>query len=79
MRIFFAMALILALSACAPVQTVRPTPTPPANLIAACGAIPKVEGRKLADLLENHVETVTLYRECAEKHKLLSEWAVERK
>lgn len=45
--------------------------TAPEVLLVPCAALPEARDGKLASLIENHIEVVHLYYDCAERHRSL--------
>jgi len=72
-----ALTAALMLTACAfGTPPTRETPRPcSANLTTDCPAPPPAKLGKLADLLDNHIESMELYSQCRDQLKKLAECA----
>lgn len=58
---------------CAKPSAVR-TP-PPAEAAALCGQLPEPADDSVDAVVIAYVDTIDLYRDCALRHKALSDWA----
>lgn len=52
---------------------VSPARSAPEVLLQPCAPLPEVEDGRLSSLIENHVASVRLYHECAQRHADLVE------
>ncbi len=67
-----------AVTGCGGVSSIKPDRTAPANLLQQCENLPKVDGKTIKDLIDNHIEVTTLYHICSGRHKALTDFETKQ-
>ncbi len=57
----------------------QPQPSPDANLLVPCPALPQTNSGLIPDLLRNHLAAANMSNACAQKHQGLIDAEAERK
>ena len=75
-RILVLLSAVSIMTGCGfgsqPIKVAKPIL--PASMAQGCETLPLPISGKLKDLLQNHVETMEVYHECAARHDSTVEW-----